>query len=182
MRTITAALFAGLLAVPASAEVVDSSSGGFATQDSAVVAADRAAVWEALIHPEGWWSHTWSDNSANLSLDPRAGGCFCETLPAAEGWPAGSVEHMRVIMVMPGSALRMSGSLGPLQAEGLVGTLTVTLEEVDEGTRIVWDYITGGEARFPAAQFAPVVDGVQSEFLAGLVEQLGGPVEAAGEG
>ncbi len=180
MKFATIAIPASLLAIgfanPAAAEVVESTSGGFATHDSAVVAADRQAVWEELVHPENWWSHTWSDDSANLSLDPVAGGCFCETIPAPGDWPNGSVEHMRVIMVMPGSTLRMSGSLGPLQAEGLAGTLTVTLEDAAEGTRINWDYIVGGEARFPAAQFATVVDGVQSEFLDGLVQRLGGPV------
>lgn len=174
---VAAALSAGLLAAPASAEVVESSGGGFATRDSAVVAADRRAVWEALVHPEDWWSHTWSGNSANLHLDARAGGCFCETLPAADGWEEGSVAHMRVITVMPGSTLRMSGALGPLQAEGLIGTLTVSLEDVEQGTRINWEYITGGQARFAAADFAPVVDGVQTEFLTALVERLGGAVE-----
>ena len=84
---------------------------------------------------------------------------------------------MRVITVMPGRTLRMSGSLGPLQAEGLIGTLTVTLEEVEQGTRINWEYVTGGQARFAAADFAPVVDGVQTKFLNGLVERLGGAVE-----
>jgi len=182
LRKIVAALIAAFVATPASAEVVESATGGFATHDSAVVAADREAVWNALIHPEGWWSHTWSNDSSNLSLDPQAGGCFCETIPAGDGWGEGSVEHMRVIMVMPGSTLRMSGSLGPLQSEGLVGTLTVTLEPAEAGTRINWDYVTGGEARFPAAQFAPVVDGVQTEFLTGLVNRLGGAVEDAGQG
>lgn len=176
LRTVATALVASLLTTPAAAEVIESTSGGFATHDSAVVAADRPTVWEALMHPEEWWSHTWSNDSANLSLDAQAGGCFCEAIPAQGDWPAGSVEHMRVIMVMPGSALRMSGSLGPLQAEGLNGTLTVTLDDVEQGTRISWDYIIGGQARFPAAQIAPVVDGVQSQFLGGLVARLGGPV------
>lgn len=179
---VAASLLGAGLAAPAAAEVVESASGGFATHDSAVVAADRATVWEALVHPEHWWSHTWSDDSGNLRLDARAGGCFCETIPASEDWPAGSVEHMRVIAVFPGTMLRMSGSLGPLQAEGLVGTLTVTLEDMGEGTHISWDYVTGGEARFPAPQFAPVVDGVQTEFLTGLVTHLGGPAEPVGEG
>ncbi|WP_340589257.1 SRPBCC domain-containing protein [Erythrobacter alti] len=179
MTTATACLVM-LAALPASAEIVESEHGGFASTHSVVVAADRAQVWRELIHPEAWWTHTWSDDSANLRLDARAGGCFCETVPATDGWPAGSVEHMRVLMVMPGSLLRMSGSLGPLQSEGLVGTLTVTLAEEEAGTRITWDYITGGEARFPVGQFGPVVDNVQAEFLGGLVDRLGGAV--AGEG
>ena len=172
------ALALASLASPASAEVIDSAEGSFATRDSAVVAADRAAVWAELIHPENWWSHTWSDNSANLRLDAFAGGCFCEVIPATDGWPAGSVEHMRVILVQPGSTLRMSGSLGPLQAEGLTGTLTIALEDVSGGTRITWEYITAGAARYDPAQLASVVDGVQTEFLMALVTRLGGPVEA----
>lgn len=163
----------------AHAEVIESEHGGFASSHTVLVAADRAQVWRELVHPENWWSHTWSNNSANLRLDAHAGGCFCETIPATEGWPAGSVEHMRVITVMPGNTLRMSGSLGPLQAEGLTGTLTVTLAEEGEGTRITWDYITGGQARFDPAALAPVVDGVQAEFLGGLVDRLGGPVEGS---
>ncbi len=166
-----------LIAVPVAAEIIESEHGGFASTHSAVVAADRAAVWEELVRPERWWSHTWSNDAANLQLDASAGGCFCETLPATDDWPAGSVEHMRVVMVMPGNTLRMSGSLGPLQAEGLVGTLTVTLTDESAGTRITWDYITGGQARFPVEQFGPVVDSVQAEFLGGLVSRMGGEVD-----
>ena len=88
---------------------------------------------------------------------------------------------MRVIGVMPGAMLRMSGALGPLQSEGLLGTLTVTLEDVEQGTRITWEYVIGGQARFPAAQFAPVVDGVQTEFLTSLVSRLGGAVDGPGQ-
>ena len=169
---------AAAIAQPAAADIVESSESGFATRHTALVEADRATVWNELLHPERWWSHTWSDDPANLRLEARAGGCFCETLPAVDGWPAGSVEHMRVVFVQPGSTLRMSGSLGPLQSEGLVGTLTVTLEEVEGGlTRITWGYITGGQAHFDLAQIAPVVDRVQGEFLGGLVDAVGGAVE-----
>lgn len=175
---MAAALGAGATSAPAWAEIVESQSGGFASSNSAIVSASREEAWEALVHPEGWWSHTWSNDSANLSLDPRAGGCFCEALPAGlEGITApGSVEHMRVVMVRPGVMLRLSGALGPLQSEGLAGTLTVTLAEAKGGTRITWEFVTGGQARFAFESFAPVVDGVQREFLNGLVAALGGAV------
>lgn len=178
MKALTLAV-AGILAAtafPASAEVVPSSTGGFASSYSVIVAAGREAVWDMLIEPRKWWTHSWSDNSANLSLDPQAGGCFCEIIPGIDGGAPGSAEHARVVMALPGSTLRMVGSLGPLQSEGLAGTLTVTLTEVDEGTRIDWDYVIGGQSRFGLDQIAPVVDGVQAEFLGGLVEALGGPV------
>lgn len=173
MRIPATFLAAALVAAPASAEIVESSSGGFATHDSIVVAVDRQTVWQAVIHPEDWWSHTWSNDPANLALDPIAGGCFCEIIPATGEWDEGSVEHMRVVAVMPGRMLRMSGALGPLQAEGLTGTLTITLEDAGQGTRISWGYITGGEARIPAAQFAPAVDRVQTEFLNAFASSLG---------
>ncbi|RJY08919.1 SRPBCC domain-containing protein [Aurantiacibacter aquimixticola] len=181
MKTvITAATLAVAVVTPAHAEIIESSVGGFATRHSAVVTADRRAVWNALLQPENWWSHTWSNDSGNLRLEARAGGCFCETLPAADGWAAGSVEHMRVVFVQPGSTLRMSGSLGPLQSEGLAGTLTVTLEDEEAGTRITWEYVTGGETRFDLAQIAPVVDSVQGEFLADLVAEVGDAVDDPG--
>lgn len=183
MRYLLATAASLALAAPASAEVIESAHGGFASSHTAVVAADRAAVWNELVHPEHWWSHTWSDDPKNLRLDAHAGGCFCETIPASEEWPAGSVEHMRVVAAFPGTMLRLSGSLGPLQAEGLAGTLTVTLADDPAGTRITWEYITGGEARFPISDFGPVVDGVQAEFLGGLITRLGGAVASgAGEG
>lgn len=157
----------------ASAEVVESHGGGFATRQVAEVDTSVRETWDALVQPSRWWSHTWSGDKANLTLDPRAGGCFCESLPPIDGaFAAGSVEHMHVLTVVPGRVLRMSGALGPLQAEGLVGTLTVTLEPNGEGTRITWDYLVHGEARFPVAEFGPTVDRVQAEFLGELVKIL----------
>lgn len=167
-----------LVAAPAQAEIIDSSAGGFASSNRAVVAASVDETWAMLLQPELWWSHTWSDDSANLSLDARAGGCFCESVPMPAGGEPGSVEHMRVVMVLPRSTLRMAGALGPLQAEGVSGTLTVTLNEAGEGTLIAWDYVIGGQWRMPPEMLAGVVDGVQQEFLGGLVAALGGPVEA----
>lgn len=177
LPAIIFAIAATAITAPAQAEIVESEHGGFASTNSVLVAADRAAVWRALVHPEDWWSHSWSGDSANLRLDPQAGGCFCEVLPAADGWPSGSAEHMRVLTVMPGTMLRMSGALGPLQSEALAGTLTVTLFEQEEGTLITWDYITGGESRFALETFGPLVDGVQAEFLGELAAQLGGAIE-----
>lgn len=167
-----------VIATPAAAEVVHSDSGGFASVHSAVVAADQASVWRELVHPENWWSHSWSNNSANLSLHAQAGGCFCETIPASAEAPAGSVEHARVLAVMPHRTLRMSGALGPLQSEGLAGTLTVELASVEGGTRIVWSYVIGGHSRIDLGALASVVDSVQGEFLGGLTGQLGGDISS----
>ena len=177
-----------LLAQPAAAEVVASSESGFVTRATAEVPADTATTWTALIAPQNWWNkaHTFSGDSANLYLDAQGGGCFCEKLPLKDGAPGsrgGSVAHMRVVYADPGKALRMVGSLGPLQSEALTGTLTITLKPVElaatgAGTRIVLEYVVGGYMRYKVEDIAPAVDRVLVGQLAGLAAALGAVEEA----
>jgi uncharacterized protein YndB with AHSA1/START domain len=168
-RALAIALLA--CAVPARAEVTDQNQSGFATAGVVTIAAGPERVWDTLVNPAKWWNseHSWSGEAANLTLDPRAGGCFCEALPGG-----GSVEHMRVIYADRGKQLRMRGALGPLQGEGLAATLTVTLQAEGGATKLAWSYKVGGYTDFPWAQIAPAVDGVVSEQfqrLAALLEE-----------
>ena len=172
---------AGLLAfsMPAAADVIESDEDHFVTRDEVVVDADPKATWLALISPARWWSseHTWSADAANLTLTPQAGGCFCERIPESDE-PGritleGSVEHMRVIQAYPEVALRMEGALGPLQSEPVTGILTIALTEVDDGTRIVWEYNVGGKMRYELPIISRAVDGVMSQQLSGLADLLG---------
>jgi len=172
MRSATVSFaLAALVAAPATAEVTATSGQSFAVHGEATVAAGPADAWIDLTDPAGWWSsqHSWSGDAANLTLFPVAGGCFCEQLPAS----GGSVEHMRVIHAVPERTLRMTGALGPLQAEALTGTLTIALEPAGTGTKISWDYVVSGYARFDLAAIAPTVDGVVSEQLGRLADRLG---------
>ena len=181
MKFLAAVLAAPLLfaATSAQAEIVESNVGGFVTRDEAIVDATPKEVWLALISPAKWWNsaHTWSADASNLTLKPQAGGCFCERIPEdpdpAKITLEGSVEHMRVIQAYPERALRMRGSLGPLQSEPASGVLTIAISEVDNGTRVVWEYVVGGYMRFPVDVIAPAVDGVMSEQLNGLAGLLG---------
>ena len=159
------AIAAGLGALPAQAEVVIGEH-GFATSNTATVSAPPGEVWAALVQPSRYWNgeHSWSADAANFSLDPVAGGCFCESLDGG-----GSVEHAHVIMVQPGSTLRLSGALGPLQGEALNGTLTWQLAAAEKGTRIEQSYVVGGHfASFPIETIAPAVDAVVREQLGRL--------------
>jgi uncharacterized protein YndB with AHSA1/START domain len=142
------------------AGVVGKSDAGFATAGTVVVTRAPEQVWASLVEPRRWWNpeHSWSGKAANLSLEPRAGGCFCEALPGG-----GSVEHMRVVYADPGHQLRMRGALGPLQGEGLSATLTVTLEPAGQGTKISWSYKVGGYTDLSIAEIAPAVDNVVTE-------------------
>ncbi|MBX7526594.1 SRPBCC family protein [Qipengyuania vesicularis] len=176
---VLAAALAMGASMPLSAEVVEQGEAAFVTRDSATVAATPRQAWLALIKPGEWWndSHTWSGDASNMTLVPSAGGCFCEKIPGSGDIPLdGSVEHMVVIQASPDRALRMRGALGPLQAVPAIGILTITLEEVEGGTKIGWEYNVGGVSGFPIETIAAAVDGVMTQQLHGLRDQLG-PLE-----
>lgn len=160
--------FAG---APARAEVLHAARDGFEISITTTIAAPPARVWETLIAPERWWNsaHSWSGDSHNLSLDPRAGGCFCERLPAKGDDQAGGVEHGRVIFVRPPHMLRLAAALGPLQAEAVSGVLTFTIAPADAGrSKVTLHYIIGGYFHGDAIALAPVVDSVLADQVARL--------------
>lgn len=169
-------------AAPAAAEVTGGGPDSFVSRHEVVVKASPKEVWLALISPATWWTseHTWSGEAANLTLTPQAGGCFCEKIPEVDE-PGrftleGSVEHMRVIQAYPERALRMQGALGPLQSEPVTGILTIAISEVEQGTRIVWEYNVGGPMRYELPVIARAVDGVMGLQIQSLAKGLG-PVE-----
>jgi uncharacterized protein YndB with AHSA1/START domain len=150
------------LAPRLSAAVLDAGDGGFRTRNEALIAAPPAAVWAALIEPARWWNpqHSWSGQSSNFSLEPRAGGCFCERLP-----DGGSVEHQRVVFVSPNRMLRLAGGLGPLQAEAVAAVLSWELKAEGDGTRLTQRYTVGGRVDGGLAGWSAPVDGVLAEQL-----------------
>jgi uncharacterized protein YndB with AHSA1/START domain len=160
-------------AYPATAEVVQSSPGGLVTRNEMRVSAPPARVWDELVEPAHYWNpeHSWFGDAAGLSLDLEPGGCFCEEGRAADG-TVRRAEHARTVLADPARMLRLRGALGPLQSEALVGTLTVTLEPEAAGTRIIWEYVVGGHARFPLDEIAGAVDSVMAEQLARLVRSF----------
>ncbi|PNQ00773.1 SRPBCC family protein [Sphingobium sp. SA916] len=163
-------IWAGVtMAAPVHSAVTGSSDHGFAVENSVHISADAATVYRLLGQPGRWWNgqHTYSGDAANLSLDPVAGGCFCEKVPGKDGRP-GSVEHGRVIQAQPDRQLRLSGALGPLQAEAVTGTLTFDIAPDGEGARVGMSYVVGGYLRTGAAGIAPIVDRVLAEQLQGL--------------
>src|SRR5689334_12083623 len=77
------------VAGPAMAEVKSGTVNGFEVATVGTIAAPADRVYAALGEVGRWWdpSHTFSRDAANLSIELRAGGCFCE---AVEGWRLGS--------------------------------------------------------------------------------------------
>lgn len=160
--------FAALCAAPTvGAEVLDSSPSGFTLENRITVPVDAKTAWRGLVdHVGDWWpsDHTWWGKAKNLSIDARAGGCFCEKSGKQQA------EHMHVVMVMPGEMLRLKGALGPLQGMGLDGALEFRLKQSDDGqsTEITMWFRNGGYTPDDLSKFVAVVDGVQKQQLGGL--------------
>jgi uncharacterized protein YndB with AHSA1/START domain len=169
-RAALAAIIGLASAAPGTAEVKSATAGGFEVEARATVAATPAQTYRMLGRIGEWWNddHTYSGKAANMRLQLRAGGCFCETIPA----DGGSIEHGRIIYARPGEALRLQGALGPLQPEAAIGTLTWSLKAVPGGTEVVQTYVAGGYVRGGADKLAPIVDRVMAEQLAGLQRRL----------
>jgi uncharacterized protein YndB with AHSA1/START domain len=170
VRTTLLAAAVFLLTTPAYAEVKSATDAGFEVSRTLTINATPTQVYRALGQPSRWWSkaHTYSGDARNLSLVLRAGGCFCEKIPA----DGGTVEHARVVYAQPGKLLRLQGGLGPLQSEGVTGTLTWALKAVPGGTEVTQNYVVGGYIRSGARGFAAPVDQVLGEQLGGLKAYL----------
>ena len=141
---ICAAGTAQVLPHGAAAEVTDVAGGGFEIVEQVHVAAAPAAVYAAVIAPARWWDsrHTFSGSAANLTLDAKAGGCWCETLP-----DGGSALHLTVVQVVPGKSLRLRGALGPLQGMAVEGAMTFSVKSAGTGTDLKVSYVVGGYAK-----------------------------------
>lgn len=143
----------------ADAAVVESTPAGFAIEYKVHLAATPEQVYQALIHPAQWWNpdHTYSHDAGNLTLDPIAGGCFCEE------WHGGSVQHARVVNAQPGKILRLMGPLGPFQGEAVSSALTFNLKAESDGTTLTLTdnaggYMRGGFGKWPHAADAMMGD------------------------
>jgi uncharacterized protein YndB with AHSA1/START domain len=149
---------AALVSTPASAEVVSSNANGFHIRHIVQVVVPAQLSYRAFTNLPAWWDneHTYSGDPANMSLSPTAGGCFCERVPKT----GGSVEHMRVALVEPGSRIVMTGSLGPLLYEATTGVMDVKVERIAGGSRVTLDYKAAGFANGNAPRLAPLVDSV----------------------
>jgi len=166
LATFATALACALFASPlAHAEVAASGPGAFLIQAEAETTASPEQAWRALGRLNRWWnsSHTYSGDAARMSVDLRAGGCWCER------WDGQSVEHGRVVLVMERQGvrtLRFNTALGPLQELGVSGVLTFTIAPHASGAKITMTYRVAGDAGLGLDQIAPLVDTV-------LMEQFG---------
>lgn len=151
-----------LASMPASAAVIQSGPNGFVVRHSVNLVVPPDQAYAAIGELPRWWDkdHTYSGDSANLSMSLRAGGCFCERLEKG-----GGIEHMRVTLVQPGERVVMTGALGPLLYEGVSGVMDLKVEKIAGGAKVTMDYRAAGFANGNAATLAPLVDKVLAEQI-----------------
>ena len=150
-------------AAPAAhAEIKAAASDGFLIVHSARIDAGPARIYALLPAIGRWWSssHTYSGDAANLTLDPQAGGCFCER------WKDGAVAHGRVILAMRDQLLRIDTALGPLQSKAVTGVLTFQLVPDGKATVLTLTYRVNGASGSALDKDAPAVDRVLGEQFA----------------
>ena len=162
-------LLVAIISVSAYGEVVSSSANGFSVKQVRTMSTSPAKAFAAIVRVQSWWSseHTYSGNASNLSIEPRAGGCFCEKLPD------GGVQHMTVVYVQQNQRLVLSGGLGPLQTSGLAGAMTIEVKPAGDKTQFGLVYNAGGYFAGNMAELAAGVDqvlGAQVDRLTRLAE------------
>jgi uncharacterized protein YndB with AHSA1/START domain len=167
MRNALAAALLLAAATPAIAEVRTSGSAGFEIEQRVDTRLTPARLYQLACNVSAWWlaSHTYSGKSANLSLAPQPGGCWCETMP-----DGGGIEHMRVVQVVPGQRLVLVGSLGPLLTEATSGVMQWTVARTATGSSLVLNYRVAGFYKGDGARLAPIVDQVLGAQVASLEE------------
>lgn len=168
---LLAGLLAAMLSSTALADVTQVSPNGFTSSFREAIRATPEEAWKAIVQLPRWWSdaHTYSGKASNLTLDARAGGCWCES------WNDGasSVQHATVVLVMPNRLLRARGGLGPLQDQPVEGVLNIVTSAQDGRTFLRISYRVGGPPDVGLDKLAPVVDqvmGAQFQRLKTMIE------------
>jgi len=156
-KVIAAVLLVLGASLQASAEVVDAGATGFSIKVSSEVNATPSTVFRLLSEQIGrWWdsAHTFSGSAANLTIEPRVGGCFCERLRN------GAVQLIFFIQLETPRVLVLHGGLGPLGSMGVAGAMEWDLEERSGRAQLQVVYNVGGYIKGDFTQLAPLVDGV----------------------
>jgi hypothetical protein len=151
------------------AEVISSNPIGFQINIKKTVNVNSRKAYDQFLEIGEWWNadHTYFGQSKNLTIEAKAGGCFCEKSGDKE------VLHMTVSYVDPNSEVRMTGGLGPLQMMGVQGGMSWKFIAInDNQTQIVHHYQVSGFNKDGLDALAPIVDKVQTLQVESLVAKI----------
>lgn len=160
-----AVLLVCLSPVFVSADIVSASDTHYVLRLEATSSRSPQAMWDRLVEPASWWhpDHTWSGDSANLSLELTAGGLW------REEWDGGSVAHGEVLFVQHGKTLRLNAPFGPLAQVGAYTIWTITIEPHEGGSKVVFDEVSQAPATANLDELAEAVHYVKTEAIKRLV-------------
>ncbi|TQV88347.1 SRPBCC domain-containing protein [Aliikangiella coralliicola] len=151
------------------AELISQDDYGFEIKIEKTVPVSQAKAYQQFLNVGQWWNaeHTWFGRSENLSIEAKAGGCFCEFNGDKQAL------HMLVSYVHPNNEIRMIGGLGPLQGLGVHGGMSWRFVKIDENkTKIIFNYKVVGRMEGGLKTLGPVVDGVLNIQIMGLVSRV----------
>jgi len=167
MRSLLKLLVCYLSIVAAAhAEVIESSPERYVLKQQMESSLPPSELWKRLIEPSSWWhpDHTYSGDSANLSLDVQAGGLW------REDWQGNSVFHGSILQVQTEKTLRLNAPFGPLQGLAVNVVWTINIEPVESGGSLVtFDEVANGTAASKLDALAGAVDFVKTEAIKRLV-------------
>ncbi len=168
MRTIILSLTL-FISLHAAAELIAVDDNSFHLRVQMEVPVTPDVAYARFLEVGQWWdgNHSWFGAAGNFSLEPSAGGCFCER----DG--DRSALHMTVSYVNPGQEIRMVGGLGPLQGLALHGAMTFRFDTVEGRHYVTHEYRVMGFVEGGLKPLAPVVDQVQT----GQVQRLGAYID-----
>ena len=177
IASMTCAALLALGAMPALAAVSNVTPSGFLVTIKSTLRTSPKTTFTALQQVGSWWSgeHTYSGKAAAMSLEMRAGGCFCER------WDGNSIEHGRVIYVSREKAVRLEAALGPLQEMAVNGILHFALEPAGDDTTLTLTYRVRGSPEAALDKAAAAVDRVLVEQMTRFVRfvETGAPAPVA---
>lgn len=140
LKALIVAAALTLTAAPASAEVVSRSADGFVLRFAVGVEAAPEDVVTAVSELPQWWdpAHTYTGDSANLSLAFEEGGCWCETLAD------GTVFEHALVTGITADRVTMDAALGPLHDRATKAELTFGSGPENRGRLVTIDFVVEG--------------------------------------
>ena len=165
LKALIAAAALMLAAAPVSAEVVSRSADGFVLRFAVGVEAAPEDVVAAVSELPQWWdpAHTYTGDSANLSLVFEEGGCWCEKL--ADGTV---FEHAEVTRITA-DWVTINAALGPLHDKATKAELTFGSEPENRGRLVTIDFLVEGPG---LGAMADGVNMVMDQAFDRLVHQI----------
>ena len=102
LRYASIVLLTLLITQTTNAEVITADDSFFHIKITADVKTSPDRTYEQFLKVGEWWSsdHSWFGDAKNMTIEAKAGGCFCEKSDMGE------VMHMLVTGVFPNSKIR----------------------------------------------------------------------------